>query len=298
MKAEKVDLKKHMREQKEMVNIVLDRLIPKKNDYPKEIHKAMRHTLFAGGKRIRPHLTIMVYNLFSREREDLVWQAGGAIEVLHTYTLIHDDLPEIDNDDYRRGKKTCHVLFGADIALLAGDALLVEAFNMVNELNIKAELKVRMIADMAELAGDKGLIAGQMVDIQSEGKAVKRKTVDFIHLNKTAKLIQLCCRFGAYLAKVPASHVKRLDEFGEKIGLAFQIIDDILDVESSSEKMGKTVGKDQAENKATYPSVYGMEQSKKKADKLIDDALKLLKPYGEHANMLKEFTLMLAKRES
>ncbi|MDD3501091.1 MAG: polyprenyl synthetase family protein [Candidatus Cloacimonetes bacterium] len=298
MKTNKIDFKKHMREQKELVNITLDRFLPRKNDYPKEIHKAMRHTLFAGGKRVRPYLTILVYNIFTQENEDIILQAAAAIEVLHTYTLIHDDLPEIDNDDYRRGKKTCHVLFGSDIAVLAGDALLVEAFNLVNEINVKPELKVKLIADMAELAGDKGLIAGQMQDILSEGKAVKRKTVDFIHLNKTAKLIQLCCRFGAYLSNAPATHVKKLDEFGQKIGLAFQIIDDILDVESSNAKMGKTVGKDQAENKATYPAVYGIEQSKKKADKLINDALKLLSPYGEHADLLKEFTLMLAKRDS
>ncbi len=298
MKAESLNLKKHMREKKEIINITLDRFLPRKDDYPKEIHKAMRHTLFAGGKRIRPYLTLLVYNLYSNEKEEAVIQAGSAIEMLHTYTLIHDDLPEIDNDEYRRGKKTCHVLFGADIALLAGDALLVEAFNMVNELEVKPEIKINMIADMAELTGDKGLIAGQMTDIQSEGKDVKKKTVEFIHLNKTAKLLQLCCRFGAYMANAPAAEVKKVDEFGKKIGLAFQIIDDILDIEGNEIKLGKTPGKDEAEKKATYPAVFGLEQSKKLAKKMIDEALKMLDSYGVHAGLLKEFTLMLAQRDS
>lgn len=298
MKADTNLLKKHMREKKEIINITLDRFLPRKDDYPKEIHKAMRHTLFAGGKRIRPYLTLLVYNLFSDEKEDLVIQAGSAIEMLHTYTLIHDDLPEIDNDDYRRGKKTCHVLFGADIALLAGDALMVEAFNMVNELPVSPSIRVNMVHDMAVLTGDTGLIAGQMLDILSEDTAVKKKTVEFIHLNKTAKLLQLCCRFACYMAHTPVTELKKLDEFGKKIGLAFQIIDDILDIEGSSAKLGKTAGKDEAEKKATYPAVFGMDQAKKTAQKLLDEALKIIEPFGPRATLLREFTLMLAHREN
>jgi geranylgeranyl diphosphate synthase type II len=298
MKAESTTLKKHIREKRELINITLDRFLPRKDDYPKEIHKAMRHTLFAGGKRLRPYLTVLVYNLFTNDKEDIAVQAGSAIEMLHTYTLIHDDLPEIDNDDYRRGKKTCHVLFGPDIALLAGDALLVEAFNMVNELPVNPGIRVNMIADMAELTGDKGLIAGQMMDIISEGTEVKKKTLEFIHLNKTAKLLQLCCRFGGHLAQCSQNDFKRLDEFGRKIGLAFQIADDILDVEGNSAKLGKTVGKDEAVKKATYPSVYGLEQSKKTANKLIDEALKLIEPFGEKAALLKELSLIMVNRES
>lgn len=298
MKADTNLLKKHMREKKEIINITLDRFLPRKDDYPKEIHKAMRHTLFAGGKRIRPYLTLLVYNLFSDEKEDLVIQAGSAIEMLHTYTLIHDDLPEIDNDEYRRGKKTCHVLFGADIALLAGDALMVEAFNMVNELPVSPSIRVNMVYDMAVLTGDTGLIAGQMLDILSEDTAVKKKTVEFIHLNKTAKLLQLCCRFACYMAHTPVTELKKLDEFGKKIGLAFQIIDDILDIEGSSAKLGKTAGKDEAEKKATYPAVFGMDQAKKTAQKLLDEALKIIEPFGPRATLLREFTLMLAHREN
>lgn len=298
MKADTNLLKKHMREKKEIINITLDRFLPRKDDYPKEIHKAMRHTLFAGGKRIRPYLTLLVYNLFSDEKEDLVIQAGSAIEMLHTYTLIHDDLPEIDNDDYRRGKKTCHVLFGDDIALLAGDALMVEAFNMVNELPVSPSIRVNMVHDMAVLTGDTGLIAGQMLDILSEDTAVKKKTVEFIHLNKTAKLLQLCCRFACYMAHTPVTELKKLDEFGKKIGLAFQIIDDILDIEGSSAKLGKTAGKDEAEKKATYPAVFGMDQAKKTAQKLLDEALKIIEPFGPRATLLREFTLMLAHREN
>ncbi len=298
MKADSNLLKRHMKEKREIINITLDRFLPRKDDYPKEIHKAMRHTLFAGGKRFRPYLTLLIYSMFDNGQEDAIVQAGSAIEMLHTYTLIHDDLPEIDNDDYRRGKKTCHVLFGADIALLAGDALLVEAFNMVNNLPIDAPTRVNMVKDMAELCGDKGLIAGQMMDILCEGKEVKKKTVDFIHLNKTAKLIQLCCRFGAYIANIPPADFKKMDEYGKKIGLAFQIVDDILDVESTTNKLGKTVGKDEKEQKATYPAVYGMDIAKQTASKLIDDALKILENYGEKAEILKELTLYLLNRES
>ena len=292
------NMKKDIKEKREQINMMMDRFLPRKDDYPKEIHKAMRHTLFAGGKRLRPYLTILTYQLFKKKVTDEVIKAASAIEFLHTYTLIHDDLPEIDNDDFRRGKKTCHVLFGADIALLAGDALLIEAFNLVNDIEINVETKIKMINEMAIMCGERGLIAGQMQDILSEGKPVTKKTLEFIHLNKTAKLLQLCTRYGAYLAEASNAEVKKVDEFGKKLGLAFQVTDDILDVEGTIQDLGKTVGKDESEQKATYPSLYGLDKAKQIAEKYTKDAMKILDNYGERAILLKELTAYLLHRKS
>ena len=291
-------LKKDKKEKREQVNMMLDRFLPRKDDYPKEIHKAMRYTLFAGGKRTRPYLTILTYNLFRKKITDDIVRAAAAIELLHTYTLIHDDLPEIDNDDFRRGKKTCHVVFGSDIALLAGDALMIEAFSFVNNINVHPDIKVRMIRDMAQLCGEKGLIAGQMQDIISSGKTTPRKTLEFIHLNKTAKLIQLCTRFGTYMAETNSSNIQKMDEFGKVLGLAFQITDDILDVEGDEKELGKSVGKDQKVEKATYPAVFGLKKSKEIAEKYTNVALTILDDFGDRAAMLRLLTLELLGRKN
>ncbi|MCL2065556.1 MAG: polyprenyl synthetase family protein [Candidatus Cloacimonetes bacterium] len=291
-------LKKDIKERREHINMVMDRYLPRKDDYPKEIHKAIRHTLFAGGKRLRPYITILTYQLYRKKITDDLVRAAAGIELLHTYTLIHDDLPEIDNDEFRRGKKTCHVAFGSDVALLAGDALLIEAFNFVNNVNIKTEIKVKMLHDMAVLSGDKGLIAGQMQDILSSNMEVTQKTLEFIHLNKTAKLIQLSSRFGAYMAEVPPCEMEKVDEFSKYLGLAFQITDDILDVEGSSKDMGKTIGKDESAKKATYPSILGLEKSKQIAEEYTSAALEILDSYGERALLFKELAHELLLRKS
>ena len=292
-----LSLKKDIKERREQVNMLLDRYLPRKDDYPKEIHKAIRHTLFAGGKRLRPYLVILTYQLYRRKVTEDIIRASAAIELLHTYTLIHDDLPEIDNDNYRRGKKTCHIVFGSDIALLAGDALLVEAFNFVNQIEIRPEIKIKMLHDMAVLSGDKGLIAGQMQDILSNEKDISKQTLDFIHLNKTAKLIQLSTRFGAYMAEVPYSELVKVDEFGKLLGLAFQIIDDILDVEGNPKTLGKSVGKDSSEKKSTYPSVLGLDKSKELAETYTNKALTILDSFGERATILRELTTELLLRK-
>ena len=297
-KIEQVNLRKDIKDKLEYINMTMDRFLPRKDDYPKEIHKAIRHSLFAGGKRIRPYLTVLCYLLFKKTISDEALKAAAAIEFLHTYTLIHDDLPEIDNDDLRRGKKTCHVVFGSDIALLAGDALMIEAFNMVNSINISPTKRMKMIREMTILCGDKGLIAGQMQDIISENTKCSKEILEFIHLNKTAKLIQLCTRWGTSLAEAPSADVKKMDEFGKTLGLAFQIVDDILDVEGSSEVMGKTVGKDVNSKKSTYPSVFGMKQSKELANKLTNEALGILKDYGSRAKVLTELTHYLLERKT
>lgn len=290
-------LKKDLKEKRELINITIDRFLPRKDDYPKEIHKAMRHTLFAGGKRFRPYLVIRTFNLFNDDTETVL-PVAAAIELMHTYTLIHDDLPEIDNDDMRRGKKACHVLFGPDIALLAGDALLTETFRMINAANTSNQARVQMVRETAEAAGDNGLIAGQMMDIIYEGKETNKRIVDFIHLNKTAKLIQLCVRLGAIAAGASEKDLERLTKYGEKIGLAFQITDDILDVEGNAKKMGKTIGKDEKVKKATYPAIIGLEKSKEIAQKLIKEAKVLISQYGSKADVLVELTDYLLTRDS
>jgi len=278
-------LKKDLKEKRELVNIEVDRFLPRKDEYPKQIHKAMRHTLFAGGKRLRPYLLLNTFLLFD-DKLDNALIAAGAIEMLHSYTLIHDDLPEIDNDDMRRGKKACHVLFGTNIAMLAGDSLLVYAFESMTNMTVDEKLVLKMINELAQEAGHKGVIAGQMVDILSEGKKVSEKTLKFIHHNKTARLINLPIRFGCYLSKASAEDQARLEEFGNKIGLAFQIVDDILDIEGNAQTLGKSIGKDEKVNKATFPAIYGLEKSRNMAEKLVAEAKVLLKPYGEKAETL------------
>ncbi|MBC8385864.1 MAG: polyprenyl synthetase family protein [Candidatus Cloacimonetes bacterium] len=285
MAYDKMLLKKDLKEKKELVNIEIDRFLPRKDEYPKHIHKAMRHTLFAGGKRIRPYLLINTFLLFDHNIRKVLLIAG-ALEMLHSYTLIHDDLPEIDNDEYRRGKKACHVIFGPAVALLAGDSLLVNAFEAINSAEIDDKLKIKLIRELAVEAGHSGLIAGQMVDIDSEGKTVDAATLDFIHKNKTGRLISLAIRFGCYLSDAPEEDREIMESFGEKIGLAFQIIDDVLDIEGKTETFGKTVGKDSKVKKATYPSVYGLEKSKAIAENLISEAKELLKHYGQKAELL------------
>ncbi|MCD4817336.1 MAG: polyprenyl synthetase family protein [Candidatus Cloacimonetes bacterium] len=293
MQKNKILLKKDIKEKRELVNIEIDRFLPRKDEYPKLIHKAIRHTLFAGGKRLRPYLLINTYLLFDNKLKDVLIIAA-AIEMLHTYTLIHDDLPEIDNDEYRRGRKTCHVVYGSSIALLAGDALLVYAFELMAESELDESLKKKLIKELAQEAGYTGLIAGQMIDIESESKKVSAKTLEYIHKNKTGRLIKLPIRFACYLADVPGKKRENLELFGEKLGLAFQIVDDILDIEGNEQTLGKSIGKDNKVHKATFPSVYGLEKSKAMAEKLIKEAKSLLEPYKEKAyllNMLADFIL-------
>lgn len=289
-------IKRDIREKREIVNIVLDRFLPRKDEYPKQIHKAIRHTLFAGGKRIRPYLTLSVYSLFDSDFSNVKYLAG-AIELLHTYTLIHDDLPEIDNDDMRRGKKSCHVLYGSDIALLAGDALLVSAFDLIADSPFTVEERLAYIRELAIVAGTEGLISGQMNDIENENKKVSKKTLEYIHENKTAKLLNLAVRFGCMAANASEEDTQRLDKYASKIGLAFQIVDDILDIEGSADVLGKSIGKDAEVQKATFPAVYGLDKSHEMADKLIASAKKILSHYGDKAEKLDLLTDFILTRK-
>ncbi len=292
----KMLLKKDLKEKRELINITLDRFLPRKDEYPKDIHKAIRHTLFAGGKRLRPYLTIHAFLLFNDDL-NLIRPVGAAIEMLHTYTLIHDDLPEIDNDDYRRGRKSCHVIYGTDMALLAGDALLASAFEILSMMELSPDIMLDMVQELAEEAGDKGLIAGQVMDILMEGKDVNEKELKFIHDNKTGRLIKLAVRFGCYAGGATPEDITRMEKFGEKIGLAFQIVDDILDIEGSAAKLGKSVGKDSKVKKATFPAVYGLEKSREIAEKLTAEAIDLLEPYGPKADMLRMLADFILTRD-
>jgi geranylgeranyl diphosphate synthase type II len=289
----KILFKRDMKEKQELVNIILDRFLPRKDEYPKEIHKAVRYSLFAGGKRMRPYLTMLSWQLFQEDPEPITYVAA-AIEMLHTYTLIHDDLPDIDNDEYRRGKKSCHAVFGEEVALLAGDALLLSAFELITWAPIPEGIKSDLIREMAVDCGAKGLIAGQMVDIESEGKKPDKKTLQFIHQNKTARLINMSIRFGAKAAGANPEELDILAEFGTSLGMAFQIIDDLLDIEGSQDELGKSIGKDAESGKMTFPSVYGIEKSRQMADQYRQAGKKALSYFGEKAvllDMLADFIL-------
>lgn len=293
----KVMLKKDMKEKQELVNIILDRYLPRKDEYPKNLHKAMRYSLFAGGKRLRPYLTMLTYQMYKKDPQEIT-PVAAAIEMIHTYTLIHDDLPDIDDDDYRRGKKSCHVLFGEGEALLAGDALLVNAFELITYADISPELKVRFIRELAHECGISGTIAGQMVDIESEGKKVTKKTLAYIHENKTAKMINICLRFGALAAGAPAKEVAALEEYGNHLGLVFQIVDDLLDIEGNPTTLGKSTGKDAEAGKATFPSVWGVEEARAQAIELTQKAKDSLAPLGDKAALLKELADSMLNRKS
>jgi geranylgeranyl diphosphate synthase type II len=293
----KVRLKKDMKEKQELVNIILDRYLPRKDEYPKNIHKALRYSVFAGGKRLRPYLTMCAFQIYEPEVEKIT-PVAAAIEMLHTFSLIHDDMPDLDNDEYRRGKKSTHALFGEGHALLAGDALLVGAFELITYADIKPKIRVQMVRELAHETGVTGLIGGQMVDLESEGRKVDKKTIDYIHENKTAKLIKLCLRFGALAGGAPEEEQKALEEYGHKIGVAFQIIDDLLDIEGDPDEMGKTVGKDAHVQKATYPSVHGMAESRRKAQELISQAREAIAPLGEKAEVLDTLAEYMLTRKS
>ena len=289
----KILLKKDMKEKQELVNIILDRFLPRKDEYPKDLHKAMRYSVFAGGKRLRPYLTMTAFEMFNSNIE-LITPVAAGIEMIHTYSLIHDDLPDIDNDDFRRGKKSCHTIFGEGVALLAGDALLLSALELITLAELDAKLRVQFVHELAKEVGIKGLIAGQMVDIESAGKKLDKKTLHYIHENKTARLINLSLRFGALAGEAKEEELKILDEYGKLIGLVFQIVDDLLDIEGTQEELGKTIGKDAESAKATFPAVYGIAESHKKAEELTEKAREILAPLGEKAlklDILAEYLL-------
>jgi geranylgeranyl diphosphate synthase, type II len=276
----------------------LDRLLPKEEAHPASIHKAMRYSVFAGGKRIRPILCLEAAAMFSENPVAAV-STGCALEFIHTYSLIHDDLPALDNDDFRRGKPTCHKVFGEAIAILAGDALLTLAFQTLAFVPVEPQRRLNILATIAQAAGtDRGMIGGQVADLEAEKKTPDVGTLEYIHRSKTAALIRASIVAGGIAGGATNEDVERLKCFGENIGWAFQVVDDILDVEESSAVLGKTAGKDQAQQKATYPALYGILQSRDIAADLAAKALSELDFYGERAARLRELAQFLVARRS
>ncbi len=282
----------------QVVDAALQQLLPTADTTPKSIHEAMRYSVFAGGKRIRPILCLETARIFESYVKAAL-HPGCAIEFIHTYSLIHDDLPALDNDDLRRGKPTCHKAFGEAIAILAGDALLTLAFETIGAAPVDAALRVKMLTEVAKSAGTlNGMVGGQVADLEAEGKGVGPETLEYIHRAKTAALIRASVTAGAICAGAGDEDVARLRHFGETIGWAFQVTDDILDVEESSAALGKTAGKDIAQQKATYPSVFGLERSHQIANELSSQAIADLAPYGERAARLREIAEFLVHRRA
>jgi geranylgeranyl diphosphate synthase, type II len=278
------DLIDYMKRVADRTDEALQRLLPPENEYPASIHRLMRYSIFAGGKRIRPCLIMAAYEACGGKSGDIApVQACAAMEMLHTFSLIHDDLPCMDDDDFRRGKPTAHRAFNEALAVLGGDALCIVAFEVLAGLG-----RTEIIAETARALGTGGMIGGQVVDIESEGKKVSRETVEYIHEKKTAALIRACVRIGAMLANAPAVTLERLSTYGSQVGLAFQVIDDILDEESTTEKLGKDAGSDRERGKATFPAVCGIDESKHYAGELIKKACEEILFLGSKGTLLRE----------
>jgi geranylgeranyl diphosphate synthase type II len=265
------------------VEEALEMLLPDGSVYPPSVHRLIRYSTFAGGKRIRPCLVMAAYEACGRPFGDKApIEIGAAIEMFHTFSLIHDDLPCMDDDDFRRGKPTAHKAFNEALAVLGGDALCIVAFEVFARHG-----RTDIITEISRALGTDGMIGGQVVDIESEGKPVDRNTVEYIHSRKTAALIRACVRIGALLADADPGLLQRLSSYGNNVGLAFQVIDDILDEESTTEQLGKDAGSDRARGKATFPSVVGIEESKKYAKQLIENACREIEPLGDNGMILR-----------
>lgn len=288
----------NLRQYQEMVDTELDRLVPPETAPPETIHRAMRYSLFAGGKRIRPILCLEAAQTVG-SAPGCVVAAACSLELIHTYSLIHDDLPALDNDDYRRGKLTSHKVFGEAMAILTGDALLTRAFQVLGELDLPPDRKAQLVAELAAAAGTVGgMIGGQVADLEGEGKPPEAALLETIHRAKTGALLRASLRLGAICSGATEPHYEALSCYGEHIGLAFQIVDDILDVEESSAALGKTAGKDAQQQKITFPAVYGLEISRRMAEEECGRAHQVLKSFGERAAGLHELADLIVRRKS
>jgi geranylgeranyl diphosphate synthase type II len=287
---------------RQYIERALEALLPPETAPPASVHRAMRYSMFAGGKRVRPVLCLEVACVFASSRESgrgAAREPACAIECIHTYSLIHDDLPALDNDDLRRGKLTCHKQFGEAMAILAGDALLTLAFQAIGRAALRPEQAVAALQEISSAAGTvNGMVGGQVADIEAEGRAIAPAQLEYIHRSKTAALIRAAVVTGAICGGAGDDDRARMRRFGENIGWAFQVVDDILDVEESSEALGKTAGKDQHQKKATYPALFGLDRSRQFAAELVDKALSELAPYGEKAAALRQLAEFLIARRS
>jgi geranylgeranyl diphosphate synthase type II len=303
-----MDIKKYLQEKKEIVDLALEKYFPNLPDscgkeiFPVSLHQAIRYSLFAGGKRIRPILSMAAFESVGG-KGDTILPFACALEMIHTYSLIHDDLPALDNDDYRRGKPTCHKVFGEAIGILAGDALLTEAFKLmtnqvIQEFSLRdGRLALDVIHEVAHAAGVLGMVGGQVLDIESEGKIVDLPTLQYIHTHKTGALILVSVRVGAALGGANEETLKAFTRFGERIGLAFQIADDILNVEGKADLLGKKTGSDLSRGKATYPFLLGLEESKRRAKELVELAVDAIHSFGSGTEPLREIAWFILSRE-
>ena len=292
-----MDLTAYLKSRQCLIDGALDRFLPKEATAPPTIHKAMRYSLFAGGKRLRPILCLAAAECCTGKVADAL-PLACAMECIHTYSLVHDDLPSMDNDDFRRGRATCHKVFGDAIAVLAGDALLTVAFEIAARAKSTRRYSMsEILREIAIAAGSRKLIAGQVADLEAEGKKVSRDELRYIHENKTSAMITTSIRLGAMSANADAKKLGALTKFGHSLGLAFQVIDDILDVTQTTEKLGKSAGKDVAARKATYPAVIGLDSSRAEARRLTKNARGALKIFGREAEPLRELANYLLARE-
>ena len=294
------DIQLYLREQKERVDKALDKVLPAEKEFPPQIHQAMRYCLFAGGKRLRPILALAAAEAVGGNPESIISQVC-ALELIHTYTLIHDDLPAMDNDDYRRGRLSTHKVFGEAVAILAGDALLTEAFrvlagNFSND-NHSPEKIIEIIRMLADASGSKGIIGGQVVDLDSEGKVIEKDLLDYMHTRKTGYLITASVTLGAILGGAEEKTIQCLKQYGMATGLAFQITDDILDVRGSTENLGKQIGSDNKKGKATYPGILGMDEAIKRQTVLFRQAIDALQSFDEKANPLRGIAKLIIERD-
>ena len=296
-----ISLGAYLEARKKIIDETLDRYLPSEDNYPSVIFKAVRYSVFAGGKRIRPILCLASAETAGGNIESIL-PVACALELIHTYSLIHDDLPAIDDDDYRRGRLTSHKVFGEDIAILAGDALLTEAFRLMSDASllekIPPEKLLFVIRDIAEAAGYFGMVGGQVADVQSEGKDVDSVVLNYIHTRKTGAVIIAAVKAGAILSNAGEVELNALISYGRHIGLAFQIVDDILNVEGDQVSLGKGTGSDAKRGKVTYPALMGIEASRKRAGELVESALSALKNFDQRAEPLRMIAGYIMERRS
>ncbi len=298
-----------LEEKKILIDTALRSFLPDETEYPASIHRALHYSVFAGGKRFRPILALLTAELFSQDWQKVIPPAC-ALELIHTYSLIHDDLPAMDNDDYRRGRLTSHKVFGEGLAVLAGDALLTLAFEILAGVkekcngyasgywnDVNAEVKLKLIFEIAAAAGVNGMIGGQVVDLESEGKCITPETLDYIERQKTGALITAAVRLGALVPGAGRQDLYRLTKYAEILGSAFQVVDDLLDIEGDEAKMGKAKGMDAKNQKPTCVSLYGLDGAKKRREELYNLALKELGGFGDKADVLRELTHFILYRD-
>lgn len=283
----------YLTEKKKVIDRLLDEYLPTENSYPDILHQAMRYSVLAGGKRIRPILAITAYEAFGGGDKNIINPAACSLELVHTYSLIHDDLPCMDDDDLRRGIPTLHKKYNEAVAVLAGDALHDLAFELIARSG-----SAQVVSELALAIGTFGMLGGQMADVEAEGKKNSVEQIEFIHKHKTGSLIRASVRIGAILAKVDKATLDSLSLYGEKIGLAFQIIDDILDIEGDEEKLGKIVGSDCKNDKATYPGTVGMERARQEGDRLIDEAIEIAEQFRLKKNHFVDIARFIGQRDN